>query len=109
MSQIRPAWSTQFTQEALHWIDLVHPLDSISWSEACGDGTGKGVKVAIIDSGVDAAHPAVNGPVNRYITVEMNGEEVHYNTEDIHEDSCGHGTACAGIIRSLAPACEIYS
>ncbi|HET8840848.1 MAG TPA: S8 family serine peptidase, partial [Ktedonobacteraceae bacterium] len=79
------------------------------WSEACGDGTGRGVKVAIIDSGVDATHPALAGPVNGYVTVEMDGEEAHYNMEDIHEDSCGHGTACAGIIRSLAPECEMYS
>ena len=26
-----------------------------------------------------------------------------------HDDGFGHGTACAGIIRSLAPECEIYS
>ena len=26
-----------------------------------------------------------------------------------HEDSYGHGTACAGIIRSVAPDCELYS
>lgn len=108
MSKMRPAWSTQFTQEELHSIDGLPLLDTISWAEACGDGTGRGVKVAVIDSGVDAAHPALNGPVNGYVAVELDGDEVHYNP-DIHEDSCGHGTACAGIIRSLAPACEIYS
>nr|MDQ2731664.1 S8 family serine peptidase [Armatimonadota bacterium] len=26
-----------------------------------------------------------------------------------HEDRVGHGTGCAGIIRSLAPKCELYS
>ena len=26
-----------------------------------------------------------------------------------HVDLAGHGTACAGIIRSLAPECELYS
>jgi subtilisin len=109
MLKIRPAWSAQFTREELHEIDLIHPIDTISWEEACGDGSGRGIKVAIIDSGIDAAHPALNGPVNGYVTVEMDGDQAHFNTEDIHEDSCGHGTACAGIIRSLAPECEIYS
>jgi subtilisin len=106
--KIRPAWSTQFSPEKLHGVHLIHPIDTITWDEACGDGTGRNVKVAVIDSGVDAAHPALNGPVNGYAAVEMDGEEARYNTEP-HEDSCGHGTACAGIIRSLAPECEIYS
>src|SRR5207247_5509796 len=29
--------------------------------------------------------------------------------EDTEGDLCGHGTACAGIIRSLAPDCELTS
>lgn len=30
-------------------------------------------------------------------------------SQEPHEDVFGHGTACAGIIRSLAPDCELYS
>lgn len=108
MPQMRPAWSAHFTQEELQHINPIHHLDTLSWNDACGDGSGRGVKVAIVDSGIDATHPALNGPVNGYVTVEMDGDEAHYHTE-VHEDSCGHGTACAGIIRSLAPECEIYS
>jgi subtilisin len=29
--------------------------------------------------------------------------------EDAEGDSCGHGTACAGIIRALAPECSLFS
>jgi subtilisin len=29
--------------------------------------------------------------------------------EGLHADLFGHGTACAGIIRRVAPACELYS
>ena len=29
--------------------------------------------------------------------------------DDTEGDLCGHGTACAGIVRSLAPECELYS
>lgn len=108
MQQISPAWSSQFTPENLHVINMTYPGHHLSWEEAYGDGSGKGIKVAIIDSGVDAAHPALQGPVNGYAAVVIDGENVHYNTEP-HEDSYGHGTACAGIIRSLAPQCEIYS
>ncbi len=108
MQKMSPAWSAQFSPEGRSRIDLIHPIDTITWDEACGDGSGRGVKVAIIDSGIDQAHPALNGPVNGYVTVEIEGDDVHYGNEP-HEDSCGHGTACAGIIRSLAPQCEIYS
>jgi len=108
MPQMRPAWSAHFTQEELQHINPIHHLDTLSWNDACGDGSGRGVKVAIVDSGIDATHPALHGPVNGYVTVEMDGDEAHYHT-GVHEDSCGHGTACAGIIRSLAPECEIYS
>jgi len=108
MEKPAPAWSKQFKQEELRTINLVSPIDMVTWAEACGDSTGKGVKVAIVDSGVDAMHPALHGPVNGYVTVVTEDDRVHYDTEP-HEDSCGHGTACAGIIRSIAPDCEIYS
>jgi subtilisin family serine protease len=35
-------------------------------------------------------------------------DELVYST-DPHEDVFGHGTACAAIIRSMAPECELYS
>jgi subtilisin family serine protease len=63
--------------------------------------------VAVIDSGVDADHPAV-GTVSGYVSVDVRGNEIRLD-EAPHRDGYGHGTACAGIIRSLAPACEIYS
>jgi len=68
---------------------------------------GRGVKVAVIDSGVDADHPAV-GDVAGYLAISQGREGLSYDTEP-HQDAYGHGTACAGIIRSLAPECEIYS
>jgi subtilisin len=109
MEKAPPAWSNQFVREKLHRIERINLVDNITWEQACGDSTGKGIRVAVIDSGVDAAHPALHGPVNGYAAVVANSEsELHYDTEP-HEDSYGHGTACAGIIRSLAPDCEIYS
>ena len=72
-----------------------------------GRHTGKGVNVAVIDSGVDADHPAVGGRIE-YAAMVEDGDEITVDTEP-HKDDFGHGTACAGIIRSLAPDCSINS
>jgi subtilisin family serine protease len=84
-----PAWPSRFTRE---------------W--AWGGSTGKGVRVAIVDSGVDPDHPLV-GTVQQAVTIgDPDTVEVLPDTEG---DLCGHGTACAGIVRSIAPDCEIVS
>jgi subtilisin family serine protease len=79
-----------------------------SW--AYGDGTGRGVRVAIVDSGIEAGHPAV-GPVRRAIVVERDADSrdgIRF-VEGPHDDLFGHGTACAGIIRAVAPEVELIS
>ncbi|TWP50618.1 S8 family serine peptidase [Lentzea tibetensis] len=95
---MRPAWSWQFDKETSREVTLPVTRD---W--AWGDATGADVKVAVIDSGVDATHPAV-GPVAGAVLVD--GREL---VEGPHDDAFGHGTACAGIIRRTAPDAEIYS
>ena len=85
-------------------IDL--PLDK-EW--AWGGASGAGVTVAVVDSGVDAAHPAV-GAVDRAVALHWDREaEAVVSTEGPHEDLFGHGTACAGIIRHAAPEAAIWS
>jgi subtilisin len=104
-----PAWSDAFVADRLAKVNLPAPLDaaSITREIAWGDGSGKGVKVAVIDSGVDARHPDV-GHVDGYVAVREHKGRIDYDLSP-HDDDYGHGTACAGIIRSLAPECEIYS
>jgi subtilisin family serine protease len=105
----RPAWSSAFTPEALRVLNAVKPLEEIGPEWAFGTSTGKGVKVAVVDSGIDANHPVISGSVSGYVAIsEMPDGELVYETEP-HADAFGHGTACAGIIRSLAPDCELYS
>jgi subtilisin family serine protease len=103
----RPAWSSAFAPNALQMLSPVRPIDDINREWAWGGSTGRGVKVAVIDSGVDAAHPAV-GSVEGYVAISEGPGRLVYDTEP-HEDVFGHGTACAGVIRALAPECEIYS
>jgi subtilisin len=66
------------------------------------------VKVAVIDSGIDADHPAVGERIGGYVAITDGPLGLLHDTEP-HADSYGHGTACAGIIRSLASECEVYS
>ena len=73
---------------------------------AWGASTGSGIRVCLIDSGVDAGHPAIRGQVTSLaVDPAVPGGVV----PDDSGDAAGHGTACAGIILSLAPGCEITS
>src|SRR5205823_11124617 len=77
---------------------------------AWGGATGRGVRVAVVDSGVDSSHPAV-GEVRGWVSMEHDPAapgEVRL-AEGPHDDVFGHGTACAGIIRRVAPGAELYS
>ncbi len=107
MMERRPAWSSAFIPDAVQTLSPIQPIDSIGREWAWEGGTGRGIKVAVIDSGVDAAHPAVGG-VEGYVAISEGPDGLVYDTEP-HEDVFGHGNACAGIIRALAPECEIYS
>jgi subtilisin family serine protease len=76
---------------------------------AWGGSTGAGVLVAVLDSGIDADHPAVNGNISGYLELVDGPDNGLMPKFEPHEDAFGHGTACAGIIRSIAPACTLYS
>jgi subtilisin len=108
MGTQKPAWSWQFTSDVRVMLPPSALFDAITWSKACSEGTGKGVKVAVIDSGIDATHPGVLGPIQGQVAIEEHPEGFVYVTEP-HSDISGHGTACASVIRSLAPECELYS
>jgi subtilisin len=109
---VRPAWSEQFTPEAIQKLFQSGPIVDLTPEWAFGGSTGKGVRVAVIDTGVEFDHPAVGDSVQGGIVVEYDEEaenSIRYEVEDQPSDLAGHGTACAGIIHSLAPDAEIYS
>jgi len=77
---------------------------------AWAGATGSGVDVAVVDSGIDAGHPMVGG-VSSAVAMTYDPEEGDgvRRVEGPHEDLFGHGTACAGIIRRVAPECRLHS
>jgi subtilisin len=82
------------------------PIDK-EW--AWGGATGAGVTVAVVDSGIDAGHPAV-GTVDRAIALQWDPDAADVvSDEGPHDDLFGHGTACAGLIRQAAPDVSLWS
>jgi subtilisin family serine protease len=101
-----PAWSLDRGELAANPLSSQWPLeDARRW--AWEGSRGAGVRVCIVDSGVQPDHPLV-GPVQRSVAVTAD-EEGELSVVDDEGDAYGHGTACAGIIRGIAPDVEIHS
>lgn len=66
---------------------------------------GAGVRVAIVDSGVQADHPWVG----RRLVASFRVISEHSVKEGPPRDVFGHGTACAGQIRRFAPEADLIS
>ncbi len=102
-----PAWSGAFDPDRLETVTAL-PLPRPSRDWAWEGATGRGVRVAVVDSGVDADHPRVGGLAGS-VSIDADPDGGTRASEGPHEDLVGHGTACAAIIRMLAPEAEIYS
>lgn len=103
-----PEWSAAFDGPTLQRVTSLPLAEVRDW--ALGGATGAGVRVAIVDSGVDADHPRVGG-VTTSVEIEVDPDSPEgYRVNDVpHADLVGHGTACAAIIRSIAPDVELHS
>ncbi len=106
-SPLLPAWS--ITAEDVASLELPS-----SWPErvtrewALADSTGAGVDVCVLDSGVEGAHPLV-GELASAVAVVFDDDGQPVIVADDIGDVCGHGTGCAGIVRSIAPDSRIHS
>jgi subtilisin family serine protease len=74
----------------------------VTGSESFAGYTGRGVRVAVIDSGVHASHPHIRG-VAGGVTI---GPETDENT---YTDVIGHGTAVMAAIQEKAPDAEYFA
>ena len=78
------------------WPDLKAAREALE----CGDG--EGVKVAIIDSGIDVGHPALSGlKLEDDVSVSCDGINLRI-FEGVGGDVYGHGTAVASLVRREA-------
>lgn len=70
-----------------------HGLGAIGAAAAYADGaTGRGVTVAVIDTGIDVHHPEFAGAIHPAATDIVPGDRAEL------QDGHGHGTAVAGVI-----------
>ena len=85
------------------WITAKQARDALE------SGTGKGIRIAILDSGIEINHPGLDDVniVDRLVVTET--EEGPEIAEDAEGDAFGHGTAIARIIHEVAPEAELGS
>ena len=85
------------------WLDLEKAREDLRM------GSGQGVKIAVLDSGIECSHPALGGlELTDDVVVTNQGLQFECVPGGGH-DVFGHGTAVAGIIRRLAPEAKIGS
>jgi len=83
-------------------------LDQSILKESLKNGTGKGVRIALLDTGVEESHEELKGLVAcSYELTQVGRHFTCSKTDGI--DSVGHGSACASIIKKLAPDAELHS
>jgi subtilisin len=102
-----PAWS--LPKDAVERISLPGDWpDRVTRDWAWGGSRGAGARVCILDSGVEASHPLVGG-LDSAVVISLDENDEVVATEDAEGDLSGHGTACAGVVRGLAPECSLSS
>lgn len=101
-----PAWSAPASAASAS-LPVRWP-EGVTRDWAWGGSTGRGVRVCIVDSGVDADHPLVGG-IEDAVAIQRDEEGNPFVVEDTVGDVAGHGTACAAIVRAIAPNCAVHS
>lgn len=92
-----------------------HPIAMIEADEAHRFSTGRGQIVAVLDTGLDATHPAIAGRVapGGYNYIDGNadtrdvGNGIDDNNDGRIDEMVGHGTMVSGLILRVAPGAAI--
>jgi hypothetical protein len=75
--------------------------------ESLGTRTGAGIRIALIDSGINPGHSHV-GPIAGGVAFDAGPKGKVLQTDDFR-DTLGHGTALAGILKFKAPAATLFA
>jgi subtilisin len=86
----------------------VSPVGPVSREWAWGGADGAGIRVCVLDSGVEGDHPLVGG-VEQSMEVAEAGDGTLRVVPAEPTDLAGHGTACASVIRLIAPGACLSS
>ncbi|WP_329258817.1 type VII secretion-associated serine protease mycosin [Streptomyces sp. NBC_01478] len=103
---VTPAWADdgQCTFPSKPYTGRPWALQRVNLDELWAQSTGKGVKVAVIDTGVDVKNPQLKQAVdasageNLLPTKNAKGESIDRGNKQGTTDTVGHGTRVAGII-----------
>ena len=111
-------------------VQMIAPLAAAEYQESWGvsrigsavahDASilGTGVKIAILDTGIDASHPELSPAFKGGISFVQDANGVVSNPDPVDDTSSGHGTHVAGIIAAarngtgtvgVAPQAHIYA
>ncbi len=95
--------SGQCTIPAENYPGRPWALQRVLLDELWEQSTGKGVRVAVIDTGVDIKHPQLRDAVDasrgaNFLPKEADGEPLERGSLKGTDDQVGHGTKVAGII-----------
>ena len=102
------ATATTFGENLSSWKQV-----NLAQGQALAPNLGKGVKVAVIDSGVDVNHPALQGKLapasewKDFIDGDAYPFDEYDHTPGASNTGYGHGTGVAGVILQVAPEATI--
>jgi subtilisin len=102
-----PAWGAPMSSIGAADFD-VGLLSQVTPDWAWGGSDGTGVRVCVLDSGIDGAHPMIS-KLERSVEIIAgpDGEIAIADAEPT--DPAGHGTACASLISLIAPGAALTS
>jgi subtilisin family serine protease len=112
---IRPNRAALAAKGSIEESDLWH-LEAIGLTAARGNGltlTGRGVTVAVLDTGIDSTHPELDGRVAEAFTFDARPEVWTAHPISPSVDTDGHGTHVAGLVCGekvgIAPGAKVIN
>lgn len=90
-------------KDIIHYLHKHETMDDLFTHQS-----GKGVRIALLDSGIDATHPELKNKVTSAAAVVSSHHAVSVvKLPHGDNDRSGHGTGAAGIIAKIAPRAEL--